>query len=194
MNLITTRTRLLSGAALTVGLTMIAASPAAAQCTVGVGSTTCANTTTTDTTAPAVVGPFSDRAYVYPGGTIPFTIFVPNGVTVDGYGLALVYTGGSNSNATIDNAGTISVNVGNTPSAGGSNAAVFVSSDNFTATYQGAGSVANNGNGDGVEINITGTGNAVVNASGSITAANGLGVDVNDVAASTGISITTAAV
>ncbi|HKN41491.1 MAG TPA: hypothetical protein VJV87_01205, partial [Sphingomicrobium sp.] len=52
MNLLATRTRLLSGAALTVGLTMIAASPAQAQCAVNlpIGSVSCGTTTTTDTT------------------------------------------------------------------------------------------------------------------------------------------------
>ena len=55
------RTRLLSGAALGLGLTMIAASPAQAGCALVGSVLTCTPTTTTDTNYPANVP--NDRSY-----------------------------------------------------------------------------------------------------------------------------------
>ena len=117
MNLLATRTRLLSGAALTVGLTMIAASPAQAACTnVGNGIECLTNTTTTDTTSPANVP--NDRNYPF-NSPFPIHLDVGSGVLVDGFGLAMTDIGPGNDVLTVTNLGTIQVNAGNTPTAGG---------------------------------------------------------------------------
>ena len=129
MNRFTTRTRLLGSAALTLGLTMIAATPAQAVCTVGATTLDCvSNTTTTDTTFPTNTP--NDRNYTYnTGGTGIFGIVQP-GVVVDGFGLSMTDSGVGTNPLTFTNSGTIQVNLGNTPTAGGNSAALFIGSVN----------------------------------------------------------------
>src|SRR5262245_38380669 len=123
MKLVSTRTRLLSGAALTVGLTMIAASPAQAGCVANAASYDCAvgQTTTNDGSGTGV----TDRDGPFTTATVPIAVNIPAGATVDGFGIAATEIGVGVEDLTITNNGAVIVNVGNTPTAGGTGAADF---------------------------------------------------------------------
>ncbi|HKC04245.1 MAG TPA: hypothetical protein VKC17_13195, partial [Sphingomicrobium sp.] len=145
MNRFTTRTRLLGSAALGLGLAF-AASPAQAACTFGATTLDCiSNTTTTDTTG---VGP-ADRNYVYNTTATGISGIVDPGVVVDGFGLSMT-DGSTGTNAlTFTNGGTIQVDLGNTPTAGGLDGALALSSVNAPIIYSGPGDILNLGTGDG---------------------------------------------
>src|SRR3569623_2704443 len=97
------------------GISMIAPGHAWAQCIVGGVTVTCSTTTTTtDTTYPANAP--NDRHYTGPIAT-PIIINVDNGAAVNGNGLAVTNTGGGG--APVTNGGTISVDAGTPPTAGG---------------------------------------------------------------------------
>src|SRR3990170_3612040 len=133
MTLSITRGRLLAGAALGLGLTALAPQQAMAACVFSGPANsikTCGTTTTTDTTG---LGP-TDRNTTYASDTLPIFLDVTAGALVDGFGLAQTDVGLGTNPLTITNNGTIQVNVGNTPTQGGS-AALGVSSINTAINY-----------------------------------------------------------
>jgi hypothetical protein len=171
-------------AAAFVGLGVFAPSEAWAQCVVGGVTVTCADTSTTDTTFPA--NPPVDRAYQGPIAT-PIILNVNSGATVSGNGLAVTNTAGGG--ITVANGGTISVDAGNTPTAGGT-AALSLTALGGPIDYTG-GDIINNGNGNAFDARQNGGVGSVSIIAGNIFAANGEGITVRDVATSTGIDITT---
>ena len=194
MKILATRARLLGSAALGLGLAMAAAQPAQAACTITTtvifGDTiSCAtNTTTTDTVYPA--NPPVDRAYVSSGGAAVF-LDVDPGVTVDGFGL---YISGAADPLTVINDGIVRVNLGNTPTAGGSDAAL--AGIGGRVTYSGAGSVSNLGTGAGLQLTANGgagLGGVSATIGGNILSTTGIGIAVNstNAAGTQAISITT---
>ena len=197
MTISNSRARLLGGAAIGLGLTMAAAQPAQAACTI----TTTTNpsdtidcigtTTTTDTLYPANIP--SDRAYEFTTD-VNLVVNVAPTATVDGFGLALVDLGGSSNFLNINNNGAIQVDAGNTPTAGGGDAALFVSSVDTPIVYNGGGSIANLGTGDGFGVAITGSGSLNATIGGGVRAENGDAIQVVSTAPTGGaISIATTA-
>ena len=181
MNLLATRTRLLSGAALTVGLTMIAASPAQATCTVApaaspvTGTITCATTTTTDTTY-AGVSPASDRNYNVDTAAGNVTATVSTGATVDGFGLAVTNTGAGGNALNVVNNGAVQINATNAATQGGTAALNVTALGATNVNYSGTGTITNLGTGgNGLNVAMTGTGNFVGTVGGNVTSAVGAG-------------------
>jgi len=171
------------GAVVTLGL--LAPTQAWAQCVVGGVTVTCSgDTSTTDTTYPT--NPPNDRFYQGPIAT-PIILNVDGGVTVSGNGLAVTNTAGGG--ITVTNDGTISVDAGNTPTAGGT-AALSLTAAGGPIVYTG-GDVINNGNGNAFDVVQNGGVGSVDITAGNITAATGEGITVRDVATGTGISVTT---
>ncbi|MER9105931.1 autotransporter outer membrane beta-barrel domain-containing protein [Mesorhizobium sp. M0848] len=169
-------------------MSLLASGQAWADCLVGAVTVQCDTTSTTDTTFPADAP--NDRNYQNLLPT-PVIVTVDPGTTVSGYGLAVsnADTGG----VTVTNNGTISVDAGNTPTAGGT-AALSVSAAGGAITYTG-GNIINHGAGNAFDATQTGgVGSIDINVSGNIFSAAGEGITVRDVATSTGISVTTGAV
>ncbi|RUW88178.1 autotransporter outer membrane beta-barrel domain-containing protein [Mesorhizobium sp. M7A.F.Ca.US.010.02.1.1] len=176
------------GIAAAAGVSLLASGQAWADCLVGAVTVQCDTTSTTDTTFPADAP--NDRNYQNLLPT-PVIVTVDPGTTVSGYGLAVsnADTGG----VTVTNNGTISVDAGNTPTAGGT-AALSVSAAGGAITYTG-GNIINHGAGNAFDVTQTGgVGSIDINVSGNIFSAAGEGITVRDVATSTGISVTTNAV
>src|SRR3569623_216954 len=172
-------------AATLAGISMIAPGHAWAQCSVGGVTVTCSTTTTTtDTTYPANAP--NDRHYTGPSAT-PIIVNVDNGAAITGNGLAVTNTAGGG--APVTNGGTISVDAGKTPTAGGT-AALSMTAAGGPIVYTG-GSITNNGSGNAFDAVQTGVGSVDINVAGDVTAANGEGITVRDVATSTGVSVTT---
>ncbi|MCZ8546791.1 autotransporter outer membrane beta-barrel domain-containing protein, partial [Mesorhizobium qingshengii] len=172
------------GIAAAAGVSLLAPGQAWAACTVGAVTVQCDNTSTTDTTFPANAP--DDRNYqgLLP---VPITVTVDPGTTVNGNGLAVSNTG--NGGVTITNNGAIAVDVGNTPTAGGT-AALSVSAAGGAIIYTG-GSITNNGAGNAFDVTQTGgVGSVNLNVTGNVSAATGEGIVVRDVTTSTGISVT----
>ncbi|HEX7849790.1 MAG TPA: hypothetical protein VF485_08680, partial [Sphingomonas sp.] len=171
-------------AAAFVGLGVFAPTQAWAQCAVGAVTVTCADTSTTDTTFPA--NPPVDRHYQ---GVLPTPIIltVNSGATVSGNGLSVTNSGAGGITAT--NNGTIVVDAGNTPIAGGT-AALTLTALGGPIVYTG-GDIVNNGNGNAFDAVQNGGVGSVSITAGNIFAAAGEGITVRDVATSTGISVTT---
>ncbi|MDH7975313.1 hypothetical protein QH494_24265, partial [Sphingomonas sp. AR_OL41] len=170
------------------GASLLAPGQAWAQCLVGGTTVTCGTTTTTDTTFPANTP--NDRNYQ---GNLPVPVVVTVNpiTTVSGNGIAVSNAG--NGGVTVTNNGAISVDAGNTPTAGGT-AALSVRATGGPIVYTG-GNITNNGNGNAFDATQTGgVGSVNLNISGGVVAAAGSGVVVRDVATSTGISVTTGAV
>ena len=121
----TSRSRLLAGAALGLGLAMLAPGQAQAACVVSpaaspvTGTIVCGTTTTTDTTY-AGVSPSVHREYLVDTSTGDVTGTVSTGAVVDGFGLAFTNTVGGANDIIVVNDGTIQVDALNTPTAGGS--------------------------------------------------------------------------
>ncbi|ADV12974.1 outer membrane autotransporter barrel domain protein [Mesorhizobium ciceri biovar biserrulae WSM1271] len=162
---------------------------AQAACTVTLGTDVqCGTTSTTNTTHPT--SPPSDRSYSFAS---PFTahLAIDAGATVSGFGLAIENTG--NGAVMVVNNGTISVDAGNTPTAGGT-AALNIDAASNLITYTGSGAITNNGSGDAFAIKQNGLGSIDVDATGDITAAAGSGIVVRNTAASGSIDVTTGAV
>ncbi len=192
MKLAISRNRLLAGAALGFGLAM-APQQAQAACVVGAFGTVCDDTTTTDTLYPVNVP--NDRAYEYGtvfGGTNTFLTVDP-GATVDGFGLAFVDVSVGTGILDVTNGGVIQVDAGNTPTAGGGNAALFLTSVNSNINYTGAGDIFNLGTGDGLDVDITGTGSFTANIGGSVTSTTGEAISVDHSGTAGDVSITTTA-
>lgn len=156
MTRITLRARLLGGAVLGVGLSVLMPTHAMAACVAGPDLLCTGNTTTTD-----VVG---SRFF----GMGNFDDLVAAGAVVDGFGLAI--SGNGTFIYTFTNDGTIQVNPGNTPTAGGGDGALFLSGDNSTITYSGSGDISNLGTGDGLEVLITGNGSFTGTSGGNLSA------------------------
>jgi hypothetical protein len=171
-------------AAAFMGLGVFAPNQAWAQCVVGGVTVTCADTTTTDTTYST--NPPNDRHYQGPIAT-PIILNVNNGATVSGNGLSVTNTAAGG--ITVTNGGTISVDAGNTPTAGGT-AALTLTALGGPIVYTG-GDIVNNGNGNAFDAIQNGGVGSVSITAGNIFAATGEGITVRDVATSTGIDITT---
>lgn len=181
----------LTGSAIASGM-VLAASPAQAACVAGPTTVTCAPGTTTTTNTTGTLP--TDRNLPYSTGAANITFTVPTGSTVNGFGAALTEAGVGVNDLFIVNDGAVVVNAGNTPTAGG-NAAFSVTSNGATDVfYSGAGTVTNNGVGDGLEFTNNGTGILSVTTTGAITSVAGLGLEVTNVAGSGSTSVTTGVV
>ncbi|MEI8720194.1 autotransporter outer membrane beta-barrel domain-containing protein (plasmid) [Mesorhizobium sp. ISC11] len=173
------------GVAAAAGATLLAPGQAWSACFVVGAKIQCDNTTTIDTTYPD--NPPNDRAY---SGAIatPIILNIDAGTTVSGNGLAVSNTGAGGLNVT--NNGTISIDAGNMPTAGGT-AALSLSAAGGVITYTG-GSIINNGTGNAFDAAQTGgAGSVDINIAASVSAATGEGITVRDVATSTGVSVKT---
>ena len=155
-----------------LGLAGVSALPATswADCVVGLSNVVCSTTVTTDTSG---LGPF-DRNYEASLAT-PLLMTVDPGAAVSGYGLSAKNTG--NGGVTVVNNGTISVDAGNTPSAGGSEAALYISAEGGLLSYTG-GAIANNGSGQGLFAIQNGAGAIDISLDGAVTSADNNGISV----------------
>ncbi len=176
----TTRSSMRRSLALAATVSVFAlASPALADCdvttTTNPGDTlACTVTTTTDTTAAGF--PSLSRNYNFVSSA---PVFINVNGAIDGYGIALNETGGSSTGLIFNNNSSVTVNAGNTASAGGGNGAVRITTLGTPVTYQGTGSITNLGTGDGLQIDTSAALSAapiVVNTSGAIRAVAGNGV------------------
>ncbi len=175
-------------AATVAGVFLLAPATAWAQCVVGGTTVTCSTTTTTDTDFPANAP--NDRNY-QGNLPVPIVLTVDPGATISGNGIAISNSG--NGGITVTNNGTISVDAGNAPTAGGT-AALSLRAAGGPIVYTG-GAITNNGSGNAFDATQTGgVGSVNIDISGAVVAATGNGVLVRDVAASSGISVTTGAV
>ncbi|MDO9335636.1 MAG: hypothetical protein Q7T61_04495 [Caulobacter sp.] len=147
------------------------------------GLATAADTVTTDTTTPT--NPPNDR-HTLVNSAATVEVIVASGDMVSGNGVALTNTGSGTTVVTND--GVITVDIGATPTAGGT-AAVNLTANGGLVAYVGSGSVINNGVGGGVSVTQQGAGALTVNSGGSIVATTGEGVVARDVAASTGMFV-----
>ncbi len=172
------------GVGVVASLGLLAPTHAWAQCVVGGVTVTCADTSTTDTTYPT--NPPNDRHYTGPIAT-PIVVNVNSGATVSGNGIAVTNTAAGG--ITVNNGGTISVDAGNTPTAGGT-AALSLTALGGPIVYTG-GDIVNNGSGNAFDAVQNGGIGSVSITAGNIFAASGEGITVRDVATSTGIDITT---
>jgi hypothetical protein len=176
------RTRLLGSAALGLGLTMVAASPAQAHCVVSpaatpvTGSVLCPDSmTSTDTTNPGATLAF-DRNYNIDTSAGAVSGTVSSGAVIDGFGLAFTNTVGGVNALNVVNDGAIQVNAGNTPTAGINaigDAALNITGIGATPiNYSGTGTITNLGAGfgDGLDIYSAGTGNITASVGGNVTA------------------------
>ena len=91
------------------------------------------------------------------------------------------------------NDGTIQVNVGNTPTTGGSSAALSIVSAGTNLTYAGTGDIFNLGTGDGLFASTGDDGSITVNLGGSVSSVTGDAVDLEVNGTSGNISLTTTA-
>ena len=153
------------GFAATTGASLMTPEQALAACAVGATTVTCGPTTTTDTVFPANAP--VDRDYVALLG-VPVVLTVNPAATVDGFGLAVSNIGAGG--VTVTNGGTISVNLSNTPTAGGT-AALSVAAAGGPIVYTGGG-ITNNGSGNAFDATQTaGVGSININITGAVTAA-----------------------
>ena len=166
-------------------MSLLAPAQAFAGCAVGAVTVDCGATSTTDTTFPANAP--NDRNYQ---GNLPTAVIVTVDplAAVGGNGLAISNAGVGG--VTVTNNGSISVNTGNTPTAGGT-AALSVSAAGGAITYTG-GNITNNGSGNAFDaVQTGGVGSLDINVGGSIFSATGEGITARDVATSTGVSVVT---
>src|SRR5439155_5932742 len=156
MNLLPSRARLSGGAAMVLagaGVALLLPQQAMAACSYSGGTYTCATTTTTDTVYVfGTVGPVFDRTITFPANPAGTNVnlAVTSGAVVDGYGLALTTVGTDGPFLHVTNNGSITVNAGNTPTTGGSPAALSIVSAGTNIDYVGTGSVRNLGTGQGI--------------------------------------------
>lgn len=168
------------------------ASPAYADCAKGTTSVAndtvnCTATTTTDTTA--VAYPTTSRDQTYDTSTGSQYVNVTG--AVDGYGLALTQTGAPGASLNINNSASITVNAGNTPTLGGSSAALSITSTGAPITYFGTGTISNLGTGDGLRIDAaSATSPVAINlvSIGGISSATGNGTTMINTAADSTIN------
>ena len=148
---------------------------------------TCATpTVTVDTTSPATPG--TDRNYAHNSVTAS-SLTVDKAVT--GFGLA-ISNAAAGIGVTVVNNASISVDVGNAPSKGGT-AALNIGSAG-ALDYSGSGTITNLGTGAGLGANSTGSGIVTIVAGGDVSATAGFGLLVRDTAAGGNISVTAAGV
>ena len=175
-----TRGRLLAGAALGVGLAVFTPTQAQAQCVVTpaatpvTGTVVCDDTTTVDTTYPVNSATGTDREYLVDTSTGDVTGTVTTGSVIDGFGLAFTNTVGGANDLNVVNDGTIEISAGNTATAGGNDvlSVTTVGATNFN--YSGTGDITNLGTtGTAFQVNLTGTGDAVLDIGGNLTSAVG---------------------
>ena len=172
MSLTDLRARLLGGAIFSVGIAAITASPAQASCNVAANAVTCGTTTTTNTSN-AGGSPASNRAYQANTTAGDFNGIITAGSTVSGYGLAFSDVIGAGNTLDIVNNGTIRVDSGNSPFAGGEAALNILTYGLTDIHYSGAGAITNLGGGfstDGLFMESLGTGNVVADIGGDVTA------------------------
>ena len=176
------------GAVIVAASALFVPTRAEAACTVIGLTVQCGNTSTTDTAFPA--NSPDDRSYQ---GTQASQIQLNTnaGSTIQGFGLAITNLGAGG--IAVANGGTISVDAGNTPTAGGT-AALSLTAAGGPLSYTGSGAVINNGIGNAFDVTQNGVGTININGSGAITAANGNGIYVRDTAAGGNIDVTTGAV
>ena len=108
---------------------------------VGANSVTCGTTTTTDTTN-AGGTPASDRNYPVDTSAGDFTGTVSAGATVDGFGLAFTNTVGGANDLIVVNNGTVQVNAGPVPTAGGLGAIGITATGATNIDYSGTGDIS----------------------------------------------------
>ena len=192
MKSVGTRGRLLAGASLGFGLAVLVPQQALAACTVTATTVTCATTTTTNTTN-AGATPAVDRNYPVDTSTSDFTGTVSAGAVVDGYGLSFTNTVAGTGDLNVVNDGTIQVNAGNIPTAGGTSALDITAIGATDVNYSGAGDIFNLGTGDALQVDTTGTGNLNVAVGGSVTSTTGTAIDVINNGTAGNILITTTA-
>ena len=148
------RTRLLAGVALGSSL-MIAAQPASAQCSTVGATDTCNTVVTTNTTGNGA----ADRNQQYDSTGVPTFLVVPTGANITGFGLAWSPIASGANLTTVTNNGSVTLNVGNTATAGGSAAFNINASGATPVTYTGTGNVTNLGTaGNGLEFTMAGSG------------------------------------
>ena len=163
------RGRLLAGAAIGLGLSLIAPQQAQAACTLVAGNLTCTNTTTVDTQYPTNVATGTDRSYTDVGVE---TTTVGAGVTVDGFGLAIADSTGNT--FVVTNDGVIQVNAGNTPvSQFSGQGALNLATNADAITYSGTGDILNLGTGEGFFAHLFTGGSLNATFGGSVRADNG---------------------
>jgi outer membrane autotransporter protein len=153
MNLLAPRARLLAGTVVGAGVALLLPQQAMAACSYSGGTYTCATTTTTDTVyVIGTLGPVFDRTITFPANPAGTNVnlVVTSGAVVDGYGLALTTVGTDGPFLHVTNNGSITVNAGNTPTTGGSPAALSIVSNGTNIDYVGSGSVRNLGTGQGI--------------------------------------------
>ena len=192
MQSVGTRGRLLAGASLGLGLAVLAPQQALAACTVTATTVTCAPTTTTDTTN-AGATPAVDRHYPANTSAGDFTGTVSTGAIVDGFGLAFTNTVAGTGDLNVVNDGTVQVNAGNTPTAGGGSALDITAIGGTDVNYSGAGDIINLGIGDALQVDTTGTGNLSVVVGGSVTSTTGTAIDIINNGTAGNVSVTTTA-
>ena len=200
MVLLTSRARLLGGAALGLGLSMVVASPAQASCVVTpaatpvAGTVVCGSTSTNNTTY-AGVSPAIDRTYNVDTSTTAFTGTVSTGAVVDTNGLAFVNTVPGTNALNVVNNGSVSASTG-------VSALQVVATGATPVNYSGEGNITqtNVASGHGLDFFMQGTGNlvATVGAAGGATttissaAPNSAAIQVNRLLGTAGnVTITT---
>jgi hypothetical protein len=191
------RGRLMAGAALGLGLSLVAPQQAMAACVPSANAYTCpvGTTTTTDTTG---TNP-TDRNGPFTAATIPIFVNIPAGAIVNGYGLAATESGVGVEDVTVTNNGLVQVNAGNTPSAGGTGALDISVTGATDLIYLGAGDVLNLGNGNGLSLDTTGTGTITATVGGNIRSgagaypSGGVGILLSDTGVGGNMAVTTTA-
>ena len=191
------RGRLLAGAALGLGLSVLAPQQAMAACTISSvvnpnDTLTCTNTTTTNTTFGTNLP--NDRNYPYTSTPPTFVVVAP-GAVVDGYGLSFTNMVGGPDPLTIFNDGIVQVNAGNAPTAGGSAALGATATGATGINYSGTGDILNLGTaGSGTWFEHTDTGNITATFGGNVTGAtNYTGIYADHLGTAGNITINTAA-
>jgi hypothetical protein len=150
---------------------LIAPGTAYAACSATGAALNCETTTTTDSAV--VAFPSNARSYTA-NSPNPAAANVSSGSAVDGFGLAFSINGGGS--LTVTNNGIVTVNAGNTATAGG-RAALNITSASGALIYQGNGAINNLGTGgDGLNLSQTGSAGISVTTGGNIQSANGPGL------------------
>ena len=194
-----TRGRLLAGAALGLGLAVFTPTQAEAACVVNpaaspvTGTVVCGTTTTDNTTYPVNAATGEDREYLVDTSAGDVTGTVSAGAVVDGNGLAFTNTVGGANDLIIVNDGTVQVDLGSAPTAGGT-AALDISAIGATnVDYSGTGDIFNLGTGTALRIDHTGTGNITAVVGGSVSSVTEEGINLQHLGTAGNLSLTTTA-
>lgn len=173
------------GLAAAAGGSLMTPGEALADCTLNVATVVCNTTTTTNTSHP--VGQPNDRAYQVLEGS-PLNASVTPGSSVTGQGLAFSNLG--DGGVSVVNNGTITVDAGNAPTAGGT-AALTINANGGVLSYVG-GAIINNGTGNGLDAIQNGGNDTIdINVTGGVRGATGINARNNGGGAA-GISIAAA--